>query len=49
MLTYALGRGVEYYDLSALENIVKAVEQDDYRMSRLVLEVIRSVPFQMNR
>jgi hypothetical protein len=49
MLTYALGRGVEYYDLSVLENIVKAVEQDDYRMSRLVLEVIRSVPFQMKR
>jgi hypothetical protein len=49
MLTYALGRGVEYYDRSALESIVAAVEKDDYRMSRLVLEVIRSIPFQMKR
>ncbi|MEO2047390.1 MAG: DUF1592 domain-containing protein [Pirellulales bacterium] len=49
MLTYALGRGVEYYDRSAMEGIVAAVEKNDYRMSRLVLEIIRSVPFQMKR
>ena len=48
-LTYALGRGIEYYDDCALEDIVKAVEADDYRFSRLVVEVVRSVPFRMKR
>ncbi|MDG2384744.1 MAG: DUF1592 domain-containing protein [Pirellulaceae bacterium] len=49
MFVYAMGRGIEYYDLAAIETIVTAVENDNYRMSRLVLEVIRSVPFQMKR
>ena len=49
ILTYALGRGIEYYDDCALEDIVKAVEADSYRFSRLVLEVVRSVPFRMKR
>ena len=48
-LTYALGRGIEYFDDCALEDIVKAVEADDYRFSRLVIEVVRSVPFRMKR
>ena len=47
MFVYAMGRGIEYYDFAAIETIVNSVENDDYRMSRLVLEVIRSVPFQM--
>ena len=49
LLTYALGRGIEYFDDCALEDIVKAVEADDYRFSRLVIEVVRSVPFRMKR
>jgi hypothetical protein len=32
-----------------LQDIVKAVEADDYRFSRLVIEVVRSVPFRMKR
>ncbi|HEY2413739.1 MAG TPA: DUF1592 domain-containing protein [Pirellulaceae bacterium] len=47
MLTYALGRGVEYYDKCALDKIVAALEQDDYRMRTLIAAIISSDPFQM--
>jgi hypothetical protein len=46
MLVYALGRGLEYYDQCAVNNIRQALEQDDYRFSRLVLGVVQSEPFQ---
>ncbi len=45
-LVYSLGRGLEYYDQCAVSKIGAALKQDDYRMSRLVLEVVRSDPFQ---
>ena len=45
-LIYAVGRGLEYYDQCALDKIKNALEQDDYRFSRLVLEVVKSDPFQ---
>ncbi len=45
-LIYAIGRGLEYYDQCALDKIKNALEQDDYRFSRLVLEVVKSEPFQ---
>jgi hypothetical protein len=48
MLTYALGRGLEYYDKPTVEKIVAALEKDP-RFSTLVLEVVKSVPFQMRR
>ena len=47
MLTYALGRGVEYFDKCALDNIVAALEQDNYRMRTLIAAIITSDPFQM--
>jgi len=45
-LTYAIGRGLEYYDQCAVNEILNGLEQDDYRFSRLVLEVVESDPFQ---
>jgi hypothetical protein len=45
-LVYALGRGLEYYDQCAVNELRAALEQDDYRFSRLVLEVVNSDPFQ---
>jgi hypothetical protein len=45
-LVYALGRGLEYYDQCAVRTITQALEHDDYRFSRLVLEVVKSEPFQ---
>jgi len=49
MLTYALGRGLEYYDRCAVDAISTAVAQRDNRMVSLVLEVVKSDPFQMRR
>jgi mono/diheme cytochrome c family protein len=47
LMTYALGRGVEYYDAPAVRKIVHEATPADYRWSSLILGVIRSVPFQM--
>jgi hypothetical protein len=47
LMTFALGRGVEYYDASAVRKIVKDAAKDDYRFSSLLLGIVKSVPFQM--
>lgn len=46
MLTYALGRGLEYYDQCAIAEITSQLKNDDYRFSTLIVEVVRSYPFQ---
>jgi len=47
LLTFALGRGVEYYDAPAVRKIVRDAEKDDYRFSSVILGIVKSVPFQM--
>ncbi len=47
LLTYALGRGVQYYDMPAVRKIVHDAGAHDYRFSSLVLGTIESVPFEM--
>lgn len=47
MLTYALGRGLERYDRSTVDNIVAQVAADDFRFSTLVSQIVQSPPFQM--
>ncbi len=47
LLTFALGRGVEYYDAPAVRKILREAEADQYRFSSLILGIVRSVPFQM--
>ncbi len=49
MMTYALGRGLEYYDAPAVRAIVRDASRDDWRMSALIREIVRSAPFQMRR
>ena len=49
LLTFALGRGVEYFDQPAIRRILRATEPDGYRLSSLVVEIVKSVPFQMRR
>jgi hypothetical protein len=49
MLAYALGRGLEYYDIPAVKQVTETLAQEDYRASRLVMEVVRSVPFRLRR
>ncbi|MCX7402421.1 MAG: DUF1592 domain-containing protein [Planctomycetia bacterium] len=48
LLTYALGRGLEYFDAPAIEAIVQGLEADG-RMGSVVHGVVASVPFQMRR
>ena len=49
MLTYALGRGLEYYDQCAVDAILGRLAQNDYRFSELVLGIVNSQPFQKRR
>jgi mono/diheme cytochrome c family protein len=49
LLTYALGRGVEHYDLPVVRKITRDAADDDYRWSSIILGIVRSVPFQMRR
>ena len=46
MLTYALGRGLEYYDECAVQAITQQLESSDDRMGVLLLAIIESDPFQ---
>jgi cytochrome c5 len=49
LLTYAIGREIEYYDAPAIRSIVRASAPDDYRWSSTILAIVRSTPFQMRR
>ncbi len=49
LLTYALGRGVEYYDAPAIRKVVRDAGAQDYRFSSIVLGIVNSAPFQMRR
>jgi mono/diheme cytochrome c family protein len=49
LMTYALGRGVEYYDMPAIRAIVHDAARNDYRFSSLIMGVVKSTPFQMRR
>ena len=49
LLTYALGRGLEYYDMPAVREIVRDAAPNDYRFSSLIAGVVQSAPFQMRR
>jgi hypothetical protein len=49
LLTYATGRGAEYYDMPAIREIVREAAAHDYRWSSLVLAIVKSAPFQMRR
>jgi hypothetical protein len=48
LLTYALGRGVEYQDMPLVRSIVRDSAKDKYRFSSLVADIVNSAPFQMN-
>jgi len=49
MLTYALGRGIEYYDQPAIREIVREAEVEGYTWSSIILGITQSTPFQMRR
>ena len=49
LLTYALGRGLAYYDRPTVEHIVAQLETEDYRSSVLITEIVKSDPFRLRR
>jgi hypothetical protein len=49
LMTYATGRGVEYYDAPAIRAIVRDARAKDYRLSSLIMGVVGSEPFQMRK
>jgi hypothetical protein len=49
LLTYALGRELDYYDAPAVRKIMRDTASSDYRWSSILLNIVKSVPFQMKR
>jgi len=49
LLTFALGRGIEYYDAPAVRTIVRDAGKNGYRFSSLILGIVKSTPFQMRK
>jgi hypothetical protein len=49
LLTYALGRGLEFYDKCTVDTIVREVGAGDYRFSALLSAIVKSEPFRMRR
>jgi cytochrome c5 len=47
MMTYALGRGIEFYDMPELRSIVRDASRDNHRFSAIVLGIVKSPQFQM--
>jgi hypothetical protein len=47
MLTYALGRGLEYYDRPVVRAVARGAAGDNYRFSSIVMRIVMSMPFQM--
>jgi len=46
LMIYALGRGLEYYDRCAIDQILQSASKDEYRFQRLIHEIVLSDPFQ---
>ena len=49
MLTYALGRPLEYYDMPVVRGIVQGAARNDYRFSSLITGIVKSAPFEMKK
>src|SRR5439155_7648107 len=47
LMTYGLGRGIEYYDMPVIRSIVRDASRNNYRFSSIVLGIVKSAPFQM--
>ncbi len=49
LLTYALGRGIEFYDKPTIRSIVRQAERNEYRLADLIVTIVQSLPFQNRR
>jgi hypothetical protein len=48
LMIYALGRGVEYYDMPAVRQVVREAERNDYRFSAILAGIAKSEPFRFS-
>jgi uncharacterized protein YcnI len=49
MMTYALGRGLEYYDMPVVRGIVHDAARNDYKLSSIIVDIVKSTPFQTRK
>ena len=49
LMTYGLGRGLQYYDMPVVRSIMRDAAGQDDRFSSIVLGIAKSAPFQMRR
>jgi len=49
LMTYALSRGIEAYDMPAVRSVRYSAVKDDYRMQSIIMGIVQSVPFVMRR
>jgi hypothetical protein len=49
LLTYALGRGTEYYDMPAIRSVGQEAAKNGNKFSSIVLGIVKSAPFQMRK
>jgi len=49
MMTYALGRGLEYYDMPVVRGIVHDAVRNDYKLSSIIIDIVKSTPFQTRK
>jgi hypothetical protein len=49
LMTYALGRGLEHFDMPVVRGVVRDAAKQDYKFSALVFNIVKSTPFQMKR
>ena len=49
LLIYALGRGLEAYDMPVVREIVRDASRQNYRFSSLLAGIVKSVPFRMRK
>ena len=49
LMAYALGRGVDWYDMPSVRSVVAEAEKSDYRMSSFVLGIVQSDAFRMRK
>jgi hypothetical protein len=49
LMTYALGRGLEPFDMPAVRGVVRDAARDGYRFSSIVKGIVTSTPFRMRR
>jgi mono/diheme cytochrome c family protein len=49
MMTYALGRGLDYYDMPVVRSIVHDSAKSDYKLTSIIIGIVKSTPFQMRK